>query len=163
MRDKIGDYIFAIGRAVTWLFRSLLGKPVPRYILSTADSTYYQPSQAVIDKAFVILAERKIAAGFIRANYRAESRDCDNSALWDYNELLNDILPELLKDVSEAQGKGLDCGMFSFARDGGKGRHRVAYVTNNDGERTYSDSYEINGTIKRTLSSAEKAAGYDLK
>ncbi len=153
----MADYFFNLGRGFLWWFKAIIGKTVPEYCVVAADSSYYAPSQEIIDRAVEMLADMKVEYGFVSANYKAEVWDCDNAALFDWNALSNIILPELVPDRTEP----FKCGMFSFTRDNGS-RHRVAYVENDEGDRTYTDTYEINGTIVRTLSDTEEAAGEDL-
>ncbi|GAF78443.1 unnamed protein product, partial [marine sediment metagenome] len=106
------SWIRGVGRAFGWVVKAFLGKSVPRYVTVVADKHYFYPSQLIVESAIHELATLKIEAGFVYDNYRPESWDCDNAALFDYNALLNHILPDLCSHIPEAQKKGFACGMF---------------------------------------------------
>lgn len=143
------------------LMKALACYPVPRSIPVIGDRNYFSPPQAVVDHAVSVLAGRMKEQGWVKANYIPEKRDCDNAALFQYDELVNDILPDLTAEYPAAASAQMNCGMWSFVRDNGK-RHRVAWIENNRGVRTYVDTYEINGTIIRELSESEKINGFDI-
>jgi hypothetical protein len=157
----MGDWIYGIVRALRWLGIALIGRPVPRYVVVTADRDYFRPSAETVENAITELARLKIDNGFTQGNYKPESWDCDNAALHDYNALLNHILPDLCSHVPEAQNRGFACGMFSYMTRSGA-RHRVAYVEDDTKKRTFIDTFEKGGVITREVSREERAAGFDI-
>lgn len=155
-------WFFNLMRGIRWVGSAIIGKPVPKYALTIADRKYFCPPQGIIDKAVEILAEYKVNAGFIRSRYAKERWDCDNASLFDHNALRNDILPALCANFPAAEGSDFRVGEWSFMRSDNGKRHRVAFIENNEGVRTYIETYSINGSIIRILDEAEEVAGYEV-
>lgn len=155
-------YARNVGRGSGIFLAAWLGKVAPRLVVSTADRLYFYPPTNIVTDAIHELAIIKLENGFTREGYVAESRDCDNAALHDYHYLLNVILPDLCSHIPDAQGKGFACGMFSFQLDGKKARHRVAYITDDQGKKTFIENYEVNDTIIRDVSKTEQSFGVDI-
>lgn len=155
--QNISNYVFNVGRGAKWFGISIIGQTVPRYItVSQGDNTYFRVSEEKAKEAIKLLAVALKAAGFSRGTYLSEVLDCDNSALYSYSKLVNEIFPSLYAgNVPYGQ---YDVGMFSYMRDDGE-RHRVAYIITDISKWIFIDTYEINGSIIRELSPTERAAG----
>lgn len=165
--DYFKNLLTALGlipKSVFAFFMALFGRTaegsVPHQDL--ADNVYYRPTQEEVDVAVKALTIAKEEHGITRANYRPERPDCDDASLFDRYQLNFNILPQVCG--SKAAGKAFRIGEYSFRRDDGK-RHRVAFIENDKGRRTYIDSYngiDGNDGIVRTLSKKERSNGHEV-